>query len=163
MTDGDTARRLADAMQARDFDALGGLIADDATLNSPITAAFALHGRDEIVELLKVVRDAYETLDYTAIFGSDDVWAQVFSATVRGEAMQGVDVMRLDEAGKVKEFTVFFRPLPGLATLTAALAPALAPSRPRAVALRMLSAPLAAATRVGERVVPRVLGRVPRR
>jgi len=159
MTDGGTAHRLADAMQARDFDTLGDLLADDVVLNSPITAAFQFHGRDEIVELLKAVRDVYETLDYTAIFGSGDTWAQVFSATVRGQSMQGTDIMRLDEAGRVIEFTVFFRTLPGLATLTAALGPAVAPTRPRAMALGVLSAPLAAATRLGERLVPRIVGR----
>jgi hypothetical protein len=109
--------------------------------------------------LLKAVREVYETLEYTAIFGAGDRWTQMFRATIRGQSLEGADVMRLDEAGRVTEFTVFFRPLPGLATLTAALGPAIAPTRPRALALAMLSAPLAAATRLGERLVPRILGR----
>jgi hypothetical protein len=159
MTDGGTAHRLADAMRARDFDTIGDLLAQDVVLNSPITAAFRFHGRDEILDLLRAVRDVYETLEYTAIFGSGDTWAQVFRTTIRGTPMEGTDIMRLDEDGRVREFTVFFRPLPGLATLAAALGPAVAPTRPRAIALRALAAPLAAATRLGERIVPRLAGR----
>jgi hypothetical protein len=154
-----TANAVAEAMTARDFAALGELLADDVVLNSPITAAFQFHGRDEIIELLRVVRETYEELEYTEIFGERDDWVQVFRTTVNGQPMQGMDLMRLDASGRVAEFTVFFRPLPGLATLTAALAPAVAPTRPRAVVARALTAPLAAATRLGERVIPRIAGR----
>ena len=159
MTEPRTAHDVAAAMQARDFEALGELIADDVVLNSPITGAFRFHGRDEILDLLRAVRNVYETLEYTAIFGSGDAWAQVFRATIRGTPMEGTDIMRLDGDGRVREFTVFFRPLSGLATLAAALGPAVAPTRPRAIALRALAAPLAAATRLGERIVPRLAGR----
>ena len=155
----ETAERVAAAMSARDFEALGDLMAPDVVLNSPITAAFQFRGREEIVELLKVVRDVYEELEYTDVFGAGDTWVQVFTTRVRGERMQAVDLMRLDADGKVREFTVFFRPLPGLAALTAALAPALAPSRPRRATLSLMTAPLAAMTRLGERVVPRIVGR----
>jgi len=73
--------------------------------------------------------------------------------------MEAVDVMRLDGEGRVCEFTVFFRPLPGLAALAAALAPEVAPTRPRAIAARMLTRPLELMTRSGERVVKRLAGR----
>jgi hypothetical protein len=67
--------------------------------------------------------------------------------------------MRLDDAGTVREFTAFFRPLPGVATLAAALGPSVAPTRPRALVIRALASPLAAAIRLGERIVPRLAGR----
>lgn len=153
-----TAHRIAAAMTARDFEALRELLADDVVLNSPITASFQFRGREEIIELLEVVRETYETLEYTAVFGEGDTWAQVFRARVRGEEMEGADVMRLDPSGKVSEFTVFFRPLPGLATLAGALAPSLAPTRGRRRLIAMLSAPLGPMTRFGDRIVPRILG-----
>jgi hypothetical protein len=63
---------------------------------------------------------------------------------------------------RVREFTVFFRPLPGLAALTAALAPPLAEKRggkSRAAAARVLTAPLVSLTRVGDRVAARLVRR----
>lgn len=65
----------------------------------------------------------------------------------------------LDDAGKVREIRLFIRPLPGLATLTAALAPRLARhrSRWRAVAMSLLVDPLAFMTRAGEGIVARLV------
>ena len=159
MDAGDTARRVTEAMKSRDFELMRAQLADDVVLNSPITAAFEFRGADEIVELLRTVRDAYETLEYTDVFGSGDVWAQVFRVRVRGQEMEATDVMRLDENGKVREFTVFFRPLAGLAALAAALAPGVAPTRSRALAARILTRPLELMTRSGDRVVTRLAGR----
>src|ERR671917_2313427 len=129
-----TARQVADAMQAADFDALRELLAPDVFLNSPITSSIQFRGRDNILELLRIVHDAYEDLTYTDIFGRGDTWAQVFDVRVNGTPMQGTDLIRLDEEGRVSEFTVFFRPLSGVATLASALAPEVARrqgSRPR--------------------------------
>jgi hypothetical protein len=159
MAEHTTADRMAAAMEARDFAAIRELLAPDVVLNSPITSSFRFQGPDEIVELLEIVRDAYEELEYTAIFGSGDRWAHVFLARVGGQETEGIDVMRLDGEGRVLEFTVFFRPLPGLAALTAALAPAVAPSRGKRAAARLLTRPLAFLTRSGERVAPRLAGR----
>jgi hypothetical protein len=159
MDAGETARRVTNAMQSRDFEALRDQLADDVVLNSPITSAFQFRGADEIVELLRTVRDAYETLEYTDVFGSGDTWAQVFRVRVRGQDMEATDLMRIDETGRVREFTVFFRPLAGLAALTAALAPEVAPTRPRAVAATVLTRPLELLTRSGDRVVARLAGR----
>jgi hypothetical protein len=159
MDAGETARRVTDAMLSRDFDTLRAQLADDVVLNSPITAAIQFRGADEVVELLRTVRDAYETLEYTDVFGSGDTWAQVFRVRVRGQEMEATDLMRIDEAGRVREFTVFFRPLAGLAALTAALAPEVAPTRGRAFAARALTRPLELMTRSGDRVVARLARR----
>jgi hypothetical protein len=157
-----TAQRISDAMVARDFDALRAELAPDVVLNSPITASFKFQGPDEIVELLRIVRDSYEELEYTDVFGSGDTWAQVFRVRIRGQEMEATDIMRLDGEGRVREFTVFFRPLPGLAALTAALAPPLAEKRggkARGVVARALTAPLVGLTRVGDRVAARLVRR----
>jgi SnoaL-like domain len=157
-----TAQRVSDAMLARDFDALRDELAPDVVLNSPITSSFRFQGPDEIVELLRIVRDSYEELEYTDVFGTGDTWAQVFRVRIRGQEMEATDLMRLDGEGRVREFTVFFRPLPGLAALTAALAPPLAEKRggkSRAAAARVLTAPLVGLTRAGDRVAARLVRR----
>lgn len=163
-TAGATAQRISDAMAARDFDALRSELAPDVVLNSPITSSFAFRGADEVIELLRVVRDSYEELVYTDVFGSGDTWAQVFRVRLRGQEMEATDIMRLDGEGRVLEFTVFFRPLPGLAALTAALAPPLAEKRvgrSRAIAARVLTTPLVALTRAGDRIAARLLRQRP--
>jgi SnoaL-like domain len=153
---------MSAAMQSRDFEAIRELTSPDVVLNSPITSSFRFEGPDEIVDLLRVVRDTYEYLEYTAVFGDGDTWAQVFRVRIRGQEMEGTDVMRLDEEGRIREFTVFFRPLPGLAALTAALAPGLARQRGRGAALpAALTRPLELATRLGDRVAARLVGRGP--
>jgi hypothetical protein len=156
-----TARRVADAMQAGDFAAMRELLAPDVVLNSPISSSIKFRGADNVVALLEIVHDAYEELEYTAIFGRGDTWAQVFAVRVDGHRMQGTDLMRLDEDGKVREFTVFFRPLSGVATLAAALAPRVAErqgSRRRSAIARAVTRPLAAMTRAGDRVAGRLAG-----
>jgi hypothetical protein len=156
-----TAERMAAAMVSRDFEAIRPLLAAEVRLNSPITSSFAFQGPDEILELLPVVREAYEQLEYTDVFGSGDTWVQVFRVRVQGQEMEGLDLMRLDGDGRVREFTVFFRPLPGLAALTAALAPPLAKrqSRGRGLAAKLLTGPLVPLTRLGDKLAARLVGR----
>jgi hypothetical protein len=159
------AERMAVAMASRDFDAIRPLLAPGVVLRSPITSSFTFQGPDEILELLRVVRDAYEQLEYTDVFGSGDTWVQVFKTRVRGQEMEGLDLMRLDGEGRVEEFTVFFRPLPGLAALTAGLAPPLAAKQgdARGLAAKLLTAPLVPLTRFGDRIAARLVGRRPGR
>jgi SnoaL-like protein len=155
------AERVASAMEARDYAALAEVIASDARLRSPITAAFEFRGRDEIVELLRVVRDAYDEIEYTDVFQTGDVGGQVFRARVGGQTMEGIDFMRLGADGRVREFTVFFRPLPGLAALTEALATRIArrQSGTLALVIRALIRPLVLMTRIGDRLAPTLLRR----
>ena len=41
----------------------------------------------------------------------------MFDTEIRGQAAQGLNVVRHDDAGLVADLTVFFRPLPALATI----------------------------------------------
>jgi hypothetical protein len=150
---------MAEAMGAADFPTLAALVAPDAVLRSPITDAVEVRGRDRIVALLRIVRDAYEELEYTDLFAAGDVGVQAFRARVDGRAMEGLDLMRFDGEGHVRELTVYFRPLPGLATLTAALAPRLAAGRGRAAAraVRVGTRLLVSLARAGDRVAPALL------
>jgi hypothetical protein len=45
---------------------------------------------------------------------------------VRGQAIQGVDVLSFDEQGLVREIRVFMRPLPAVTALMSVLAPSIA-------------------------------------
>jgi SnoaL-like domain len=156
-----TARRVAEAMQTGDFAAMRELLASDVVLNSPIASSVTFRGAENVLQLLEIAHDAFEDLGYSAIIGGGDTWALVFDVRVNGESMEATDVMRLDDEGRVREFTLFFRPLSGVATLAAALAPAVAErqgSRPRRAIAKAFTRPLAAVTRVGDRVAGRLVG-----
>jgi hypothetical protein len=83
-------------------------------------------------------------------FGEGPIHVLVFRARVRGQTLEGTDIMRLDEQGRVRELRVFIRPLPGLTALTAALAPRLAnrTGRARWATVAGMTRPLAAITRL---------------
>jgi hypothetical protein len=147
-----TPQQVADAMLARDFDALGEGFAPDVVLHSPITGLFRFEGREEVLALLRVVRETVADLEYPHAFGSGDEGTLIFRARLGKLELEGSDLMRFDEQGRVREFRVFIRPLPALAALAGALAPALARrrSRARALLLRLLLAPLVIVIRAGD-------------
>ena len=138
------------AFEAGDLDGVAEALAPDVVLLSPVTSSFRFAGRDEVAALLGIVRDVFEELRYVEEFGDGAVRALVFQARVNGQQLEGTDILRLDEKGRVREIRVFIRPLPGLTALTAALAPRLArdTGRARAAAVAGMVRPLAAMTRL---------------
>jgi hypothetical protein len=149
-----SARRLMKAMRERDHATLADVLAPDVVINSPITDRFAFRGREDGVALLMLVLDTMEDLEHHELLGTGDVWTQRFRVRVRGRLLEGVDMLRFDEAGRVRELTVFVRPMPGLAAFAAAVAPRAGRRRSRLVALvlHLLTAPLAAITPHGDRL-----------
>jgi hypothetical protein len=138
------------AFEAGDLDGVAEALAPDVVLLSPVSSSFRFAGRDEVAALLGIVRDVFEELRYVEEFGDGAVRALVFQARVNGQQLEGTDILRLDEKGRVREIRVFIRPLPGLTALAAALAPRLAreTGRARAAAVAGMVRPLAAMTRL---------------
>jgi ketosteroid isomerase-like protein len=148
-------QRLMKAMRERDYDGLAELLAHDVVIRSPITASFHFQGRDDAIALLKIVRETMAELEHEDLLGTEDVWVQRFRARVRGRMLEGMDLMRFDPAGTIRELTVFVRPLPGVTAFAAAVAPGVGGRRGRltSIALRLLTGPLAAITYHGDRLV----------
>jgi limonene-1,2-epoxide hydrolase len=149
-----TAERLMKAMREQDYETMSEVFAPDVVINSPITASFQFHGREDAVALMKLVRAGMEDLEHHELLGSGDVWAQRFGARVRGQLLDGMDALRFDAAGQVCAMTVFVRPLPGLTAFAAAVVPVVARRRGllSSIALRLLIGPLAVMTRHGDRL-----------
>ena len=156
------AHRLSEAMRDKDLSAMRELFADDVVLNSPITASFKFEGRDNVTELLGVVRDNFERPpDYEHVIGDGDVWIQVSRTRARGRDIHAVAMLRFGAQGKVQEMTIFFRPMPALTAFAAAVAgPVVRRRRGRALGalFGFLARPLAAQAYYGDRVVGRVVG-----
>jgi hypothetical protein len=147
--------RLMKAMRERDYATVADSLAPDVVIHSPITDSIRFRGRDDALAVLKIVSEAMEGLEHHDLVGADDVWTQRFRVRVRGRLLEGMDLLRFDEAGRLRELTVFIRPLPGLTALAAAVAPGVGRRRGRltAIALRLLVEPLAAMTRQGDRLI----------
>jgi hypothetical protein len=77
---------------------------------------------------------------------------------VNGEPLEGVDLVRYDDAGLVKEVTVFMRPLRGIAAFADATGPKLADSAGKRVLLRVAAAPPSLMMKALAGMGPRMVG-----
>jgi hypothetical protein len=74
--------------------------------------------------------------------------------------LEAIILVRFNEQGQIVEFKVFVRPLPGLATLFAALPPRVSARRRgrlKGALAAFLTRPLAFALRIADRLTPRFL------
>ena len=104
------------AVEARDLDAATALLADDVTFRSP--AVFKPYqGAETVAHLLRTVYGVFEDFRYTDELTADGVHALIFEARVGDRTLQGMDLIREDDEGRIAEFTVMVRPASGLAAL----------------------------------------------
>ena len=158
----DTIRSLRAAAEAGDVDAFLATLADDVVLRSPITDSTVFRGRDEMRELMEAVFATIKEIRYFEEVGDERTRALFYRARVGKQQVEEATLARLDDAGKVRELTIWFRPLPGLTRLTADLTPRLARQRGRgtAAAVSAATGPLALITAAADaRLVKLVTGR----
>jgi hypothetical protein len=151
----DTAKLdLRIAMERGDLQDVLDAFAPDAVLRSPLTGRLAFSGRAQIGAVMGVVIDVFEDLRYTDQLDCGDRAVLVASARVNGTEIEVVDHLRLDEHGKIRELTVFFRPLPAIAVAMRLIGAGLGArrSRGRAAAISALTQPLGLFTAVGDRI-----------
>ena len=154
----DMPRTLRELVEARDADGVVALLADDVVFRSPVTDT-PIVGREGVGALLRAVIGAFESLEYTDELRSGDVEVLVLDAVVGGREVHAVDVIRYDDATRIKEFTVYGRPMSAVAAFAAAAGPAMAehhgPVRRAAASalVRPLPTMLARADRVAMRVI----------
>jgi hypothetical protein len=107
---------------------LGGMIdvfCADAVLYSPVSFQ-PFRGKKAIGGLLFALMEIFEDFRYTdELDAGDGTKALVFRAGVGGRELQGVDLLRFDEMGRVRELTVLVRPMSGLQALMEAVGPRL--------------------------------------
>jgi hypothetical protein len=143
---------LRAAVEARDIDALIDTFTPDVVLHSPLISE-AFKGKDEVGFVFRTLApEALFTDDfsYTAELVEGDVIMLAFETRLNGKHVEGVDLMRVDDQNKVREITVFLRPLPGTAAVAQFLAPRLAgrTNRAKAVMARLGTRPLTAMARL---------------
>ena len=102
------------ALAARDIDALVDTLAPGVVLHSPITNT-PFEGREVLADLYSSLFDAFEELRVTDQFQNGDTHAFFWEGRIDGRFVAGADLVRIDDAGQVREITIVGRPLTGSA------------------------------------------------
>jgi SnoaL-like domain len=104
------------AAEAKDFSRGEELFSPDVVFRSP--AVFQPYaGLDALKVLLGAVVQVFEDFRYVDQVETGDTAVLVFEARVGDRELNGVDVLRFDEDGRIAEMTVMIRPLSGLQAL----------------------------------------------
>lgn len=154
---------LRTALEERNLEGVMDALAPEIVLRSPITTGFHFAGREQLRSLYEAVFDGLQDFRVSGeIRGGESERVLLIKGHIGSQPYEEVQLLRLDELGRVCEMTLFFRPLPALPALAQVLSRTLiAPrSRPRALVMRLLVGPLVAATRVGDRIVVRLVGAI---
>ena len=151
---------LRAAGERGDADAVAELLAPDVVFHSPMTTRIPFEGKEEVAALHRDIFAVFEDLETTEPLALGDTRSFSFRARVRREELEAINLVRFNEQGQIVEFKVFVRPLPGLATLFAALPPRVSARRRgrlRGALAAFLTRPLAFALRTADRLTPRFL------
>jgi hypothetical protein len=113
---------FSSAAESRDPTALAGALADDVRFLSPVVFR-PYEGRDLVATILSEgAMKVFENFRYVDKLEQGDTATLVFEASVAGRDLQGLDLLRFDDEGKVRELVVMVRPMSGLNALGAAMA-----------------------------------------
>jgi SnoaL-like domain len=143
MDAGPSPTPLRAAFEERDHAALVEALADDVVVRSPIFD-LPFTGIDEASDLFASVLEVLPPINYLAEIPGDP-HVLYFRAEIDGTEVEGCDLLRFDERGKVKEMTIFLRPFPGIAAFLKGTAPTLGRKRGgagRAFILKVAGAPV---------------------
>jgi hypothetical protein len=104
------------AVEARDAEGMRAAMADDIVLHSPVTfRPFA--GKAVVGHVIGTVAQVFEDFRYTGHLRDDGMSILVFTASVSGREVDGIDLIREDADGLIADLTVMVRPLSGLTAL----------------------------------------------
>ena len=111
-------RRLAysDALERWDKQAILDALADDVVIHVAVHDA-PMQGTEIADFLFGVLAEELAEMTITDEIVEGDRAVVLFETGIRDRAAQGLNVVSLDEAGSVRELTVFFRPLASLALI----------------------------------------------
>lgn len=97
---------------------LDELLADDVVFHSPIVYTPQV-GLEVTTRYLDAAADVLNTSDfrYTKQVAAGDTAVLEFETTVDGRWVNGVDIIRCDDTGRIVEFRVMVRPLQAIAVV----------------------------------------------
>jgi len=104
------------AAEAKDFESGRELFTEDVVFRSPFVHK-PYEGIDALAFLLGNVVQVFEDFRYIAHVETDDVAVLQFEARVGDRELQGVDILKFSDEGRISEMTVMVRPASGLEAL----------------------------------------------
>lgn len=112
---------------SQDLSGLREILHDDVVFRSPV-AHQPYPGAQVVQLILSTVITVFEDFTYHRTLVSDDSRSVVleFSANVSGRQLKGIDLIRIDDEGKIVDFEVMVRPKSGLEALAAQMGERLA-------------------------------------
>ena len=119
-----TVDAFRDAASAGDTDRVAPLFSPDAVFFSPAVHA-PYEGHAAVMKVLSAAFSVLHPLRYTDVVESEDRAVLFFSAEVGGRQIEGIDALRFDDDGRIRELLVMIRPLSALTTVVEAMAKAL--------------------------------------
>ena len=98
------------AVEGRDLEDAMAAFAQDAVLHSPVTFK-PIEGREDIGKILKIVARILQDFNYTdQLESKDGTLGLIFRARIGEREVQGIDILRFNRAGLIKDITVMMRP-----------------------------------------------------
>jgi hypothetical protein len=98
------------AVESQSLDDMMAAFAADAVLHSPVTFQ-PFEGREAIGQLLGILLEVFEDFHYTdELRAPDGTTALIFRARVGDRELEGLDLIRFDAGGLIRDFTVMVRP-----------------------------------------------------
>jgi hypothetical protein len=101
------------AAEAKDLDLLRETLREDIVLHSPILFR-GFEGREAVIQVIAHVVATLEDFTYVDELADDRTVVLRFKARVEDRELEGIDFLELDEDGRVRELTVFMRPMSAL-------------------------------------------------
>jgi hypothetical protein len=108
------------AAEAKDFSKLEELASENLVFRSPVVFK-PYEGLAAVTMLLGAVVEVFEDFRYVDQVETGNAAVLVFKARVGDRELDGVDVLRFDEEGKVAEMMVMVRPMSGVLALAEAM------------------------------------------
>jgi hypothetical protein len=113
------------AVQAGDHAGMVAALAPDPVLRSPVSFK-PFEGREAVSKLFAILLETFEDFHYTDEFEADGRAALIFRARIGDREVEGLDLFRFDDEGRIAELTVMVRPASALMALGEAVGAKLA-------------------------------------
>ncbi|MEP6922858.1 MAG: nuclear transport factor 2 family protein [Pyrinomonadaceae bacterium] len=120
-----TLERWHEFIKTLDASILSEILADDVKLHSPFVWK-PKNGKQAAIAILTTVTEVFQEFSYVREIRSENQFCLEFAAKVSEFDLRGVDLIELDDNGKIIDFEVMIRPANALAALGAAMSKKLA-------------------------------------
>jgi hypothetical protein len=129
---------LRKAMEERDLAAALETLADDVVFWSPV-ATKPFVGKAAAGEIIEGLMERFEDLEYPEEWTCGPTQIVRWRGRLGGWPVEGIEIFRENDEGKLREIYISARPLSGVAAVAKAIGPALARQRGRRLNLLVVS------------------------